>query len=177
MGYKNTKKIIGSKSWSCYLSIFQASLVAKFYDRLRLIRRVLRVSNFFVLKLIEIVILWVNYTIPIGFSLFGHFLDIIFQLLNLLFCLRITDDGSVPEMSIIMIHMITESDLKWCIHLSRSLYLYISAIFSTFQAEWKDMLLLFWGGGGEGAATPLAHINLVFNLRFRRIFVIRSING
>ena len=30
------------------------------------------------LKLIEIVILWVYYTIPFGFSLFRHFLIIIF---------------------------------------------------------------------------------------------------
>ena len=31
-------------------------------------------------KLIEILILWVYYTIPIGFSLFRHFLDITFHL-------------------------------------------------------------------------------------------------
>ena len=34
---------------------------------------------FAVFKLIEIVILWVYYTIPFGFSFFRHFLDIIFQ--------------------------------------------------------------------------------------------------
>ena len=34
------------------------------------------------LKLTEIVILWVYYTIPFGFSLIWHFLDITFQLLN-----------------------------------------------------------------------------------------------
>ena len=44
--------------------------VAKFYGRLRLVRSVLRASKFSVLKLTEIVILWVYYTIPIGFSLF-----------------------------------------------------------------------------------------------------------
>ena len=33
----------------------------------------LRASNFSVLKLIEIVILWVYYTIPFGFSLFWYF--------------------------------------------------------------------------------------------------------
>ena len=42
--------------------------VAKFYGRLRLICIVLRASKFSVLKLIEIVILWVYYTIPLGFS-------------------------------------------------------------------------------------------------------------
>ena len=52
---------------------------AKFYGRLRIIRSVLRVSKFSVLKLIEIVILWVYYTIPFGFSLFRHFLGITFQ--------------------------------------------------------------------------------------------------
>ena len=40
-----------------------------------------------------------------------------------IFWLRITDESSVPEMrkwSILLI----KSDLKWCIHLSRSLCLY-----------------------------------------------------
>ena len=40
------------------------------------------VTNF--IKLIEIVILWVYYTIPFGFSLFWHFWDIIFQPFQLL---------------------------------------------------------------------------------------------
>ena len=35
--------------------------------------------------------------------------------------LRITDEGSVPEMRIWSISLI-QSDLKWCIHLSRSLF-------------------------------------------------------
>ena len=43
--------------------------VAKFYGRLRLIRIILRASKFAVLKFIEIVILWVYYTIPLGFQL------------------------------------------------------------------------------------------------------------
>ena len=50
------------------------------------------------LKLIEIVILWVYYTIPVGFSLFWHFLVITFQLFKLHVWLRITDEGSVSEM-------------------------------------------------------------------------------
>ena len=58
--------------------------VAKFYSRLRLIRSVLRASKFSVLKFTEIVILWVYYTIPFGFSLFLHFWGIDFQLLKLL---------------------------------------------------------------------------------------------
>ena len=35
--------------------------------------------------------------------------------------LRITDEGSVPEMRVWSISLI-KSDLKWCIHLSRSLF-------------------------------------------------------
>ena len=50
--------------------------VAKFYGRPRLIHGVLRATNIFRVKLIEIVILWVYYPIPFGFSLFltllGH---------------------------------------------------------------------------------------------------------
>ena len=37
-------------------------------------------SKFSVLKSIEIVMLWVYYTIPFGFSLFRHFMGITFQL-------------------------------------------------------------------------------------------------
>ena len=72
--------------------------IAKFYGRLRLFRSVLRASKFSELKLIEIVILWVYNTIPYGFSLFRHFLDITFQLFKCFVWLRITDEGSVPEM-------------------------------------------------------------------------------
>ena len=52
---------------------------AKFYNRLRLIRCVLGASKVTVLKLIEIVILWVYYTIPFGFSLFWHFRTTIYN--------------------------------------------------------------------------------------------------
>ena len=97
--------------------------VAKFYGRLRLIRSVLRASKFSVLKLTEIVILWVYYPIPFGFSSIRHFLGITFQRLTYFVWLRITDEGSVPEMRIWSILLI-KSDLKWCIHLSRSLFSY-----------------------------------------------------
>ena len=60
--------------------------VAKFYGRLRLIRSVLRASHFPCSKLIEIVILWVYYTIPFGCTVFfgtfrhhfSHFLTTVF---------------------------------------------------------------------------------------------------
>ena len=81
-------------------------------------------QNFSVFKieLIEIVILWVYFTIPFGFSLFGHFLVIAFQLFILHVWLMITDEGSVPEMRIWSISLI-KSDQKWYIHLSRDLNL------------------------------------------------------
>ena len=74
--------------------------MAKFYDRLRLIRSVLRASKFSVLKLTEIVIFWVYYTIPFGFCLIRHFWGIISQVLNYCVWRRITDEGSVTEMRI-----------------------------------------------------------------------------
>ena len=46
---------------------------AKFYGRLRLIRSVLRAFKVSVLKLIEIIILWVFYNVPFGMSLFRYF--------------------------------------------------------------------------------------------------------
>ena len=82
--------------------------------------------KFSVLKLIEIVILWVYYTIPFGLSFFRYFFALFFN--NFLW-LRITDEGSIPEMRIWSILLI-KSDLKWCIHLSRSLYLYFNYLLS-----------------------------------------------
>ena len=77
----------------------------------------------FRIKLIEIVILWVNYTIPFGFNLFWYFRVNIFYFWKLFVWRRITDEGSLPEMRIWSILLIT-SGLKWCIHLSRSPFLY-----------------------------------------------------
>ena len=74
-----------------------------------------------VLKLAEIVIVWVYYTIPFGFTLIWHFRAIIFNVWNHFVWLRITDEGSLPEMRIWSILLI-KSDLKWSIHLSRSLF-------------------------------------------------------
>ena len=54
----------------------------------------------FRVKLTEIVILWVYYTIPFCFSLIYHFWDITFQLFNYFVWIRITDEGPVPEMLI-----------------------------------------------------------------------------
>ena len=95
--------------------------VAKFYGRLRLIRSVLRASKFSVLKLIEIVILSVYYTILFCFSLFRHYWASLFNFYNFFLWLRITDEGSVPEMRIWSILLI-KSVQKWCMHLSRSLF-------------------------------------------------------
>ena len=98
--------------------------VAKFYSRLRLVRSVLRASKFSVLKLIEIVIFWVYYTISFGFSFFWALFGNTFQLLlNYFVWLRITDEGLVPEMRIWSILLIT-SESKWCIQISRSLFSY-----------------------------------------------------
>ena len=50
--------------------------------------------------------LWVYYTIPFGFNLFWHLLVITFQLFNYIVWLRITDEGSLPEMRIWSISLI-----------------------------------------------------------------------
>ena len=70
------------------------------YGRLRLFRSVSRASKFSVLKLIEIVILWVYYTIPFGFILFWQFRINISYFRNHFHWRRITDEGSLPEMRI-----------------------------------------------------------------------------
>ena len=48
--------------------------------------------------------------------------------------LRITDEGSVLEMRIWSILLI-QSDLKWCIHLGRSLFLYFKSIYFRQQKK------------------------------------------
>ena len=65
--------------------------------------------------------LWVSYTFPCSFSLFRYFGGTIFNFLNYFVWLRITDEGSVPEMRIWSVLLI-KSDLKLCIHFSRSLF-------------------------------------------------------
>ena len=57
-----------------------------------------------------------------GASIFNHFF-------NYFVWLRITDESSVPEMRIWSILEI-KSDLKWCIDLSRSLFLYFNYLVS-----------------------------------------------
>ena len=61
----------------------------------------------------------------LALACFWHFLGITFQLLNYMyfFGLGSLTRGSVPEMRIWYILLI-KSDWKWCIHLSRSLFLY-----------------------------------------------------
>ena len=94
---------------------------AKVYGRLRLIRIVLRASTFSVLKLIEIVILLVHYTSLLAAACFGMFVHHI-NVLNYFVCLRTTDESSVPEMRI-RSKLLIKCDLKWCIHLSKRLFL------------------------------------------------------
>ena len=62
---------------------------------------------FSVLKLFEIVILWVYYTILFVFAYLEH----LFSPFVNTFWLKITDEGSVPEMRILSIVLI-KSDLK-----------------------------------------------------------------
>ena len=97
--------------------------VAKLYDRLQLIRSFLRASKVSVLKFIEIVILWIYYMVSLLTSAcFCTFVTSLFNFLNYFVRLRITDEGSVPEMRI-WSTLLIKSDLKWCIHLD---FFYIS---------------------------------------------------
>ena len=93
-------------------------------------------QNFPCKNSMEIVILWVYYTILFGFSLFRHFWVSHFNFLNYFVWLRITDEGSVLEMRIWSILLI-KSDLKWRIHLSKSFYLY-----SVDYRNWLDLIIL-----------------------------------
>ena len=61
-----------------------------------------------VLKLIEIVILWIWYTIPFGSSFLGTIGSLLFNVLNFIVWLRITDEGSVPVMRVWYVLLINE---------------------------------------------------------------------
>ena len=61
-----------------------------------------------------------------------------FQFFNFFVWLRITDEGSVPEMRIWSILLI-KSDLKWCIYLSRSLFLYEQCKLSQLKGIYSAM--------------------------------------
>ena len=102
--------------------------VTKFYCRLWLIRSVLRAPKYPMLKLIEIVILWVYYTISLASACFDPLVTSLSNFRNYFVSLRITDEGSVPEMRI-WSKLFIKSDFKWCIHLSRSLFLYCNLKF------------------------------------------------
>ena len=68
------------------------------------------------LKWTELVIFVVYYTIPFGSACFSTFWASICNVWNYFIWLRITDEGSVPEIRIWSMLLI-KSDLKWCIHL------------------------------------------------------------
>ena len=88
------------------------------------------------LEFIQIVIFGVYYTIPFGSTLFWHFGAYFFNFLNYFLWLRITDEGLVPEMRIWSILLI-KSDLKWCIHVSRSLF--FNCITNTKRVSMKHL--------------------------------------
>ena len=123
---------------------FPRAHVAKFYCWVRLIRSVLRASKFSVLKLIEIVILWFLTPSVLASAYVGTFRPS-FSTLKLLYLTTdhwrgtstLSKIEKVPrgirgEKSKIRIWYIVlvKSDLKWCIHLRRSLFLYFNYLVS-----------------------------------------------
>ena len=108
------------------------------------------------------IILWVCYTIPFGFGLFRHIWASFFNFLNYFAWLRITDEGSVPEMRVWSILLI-KSYLKWCIHFSRSLFLYI-----TCTSTWCVSLLVDQRVP-EGTCSQVLRSTSVDSLCFRAL--------
>ena len=138
--------------------------LAKSYSWLRLIQSVLTSSKFSVLKLLEIVILWVYYTIPFDFTLFMVFRAIIFNFWNHFIWLRITDKGSLPEMRIWSILFI-KSEFKWCMHLSRSLFLYCKQtieghLYLDSTTQWRPAK---WS---TTTTKPIPRYHLIFSVPF-----------
>ena len=65
--------------------------------------------------------------------LFSHFCVSLFNWL-----VRITDEGSVPEIRVWSI-LLKKSDLKWCIHLGRSLF-FVFKLLGECHFEMIDVL-------------------------------------
>ena len=99
---------------------------SQFYGWLRLIRSVWRASKFSFLKFIEIVILWVYYTIPFGFSLFWDFLVVTSQVFNL--CFAQDHWWVLSSRNAYMVNIVNLIGFKCCINLRRSLYLNLLCI-------------------------------------------------
>ena len=106
--------------WS---SEFSRAHVAKFYDRLWSIRSVLRASKLSVFKIhLNCYLVGVLHN-PVSLQLVLVLLEHYFKLFYYFVLLLVTYEGSVPEKhrwSLLLI----KSDLKRCIHLRRSLFLY-----------------------------------------------------
>ena len=98
----------------------------------------------------------------------------LFNFLNYIVWLRITEEGSVPEMRIWSILLII-SDLKWCIHLSRSLFLYLHLVSilhigtsmilcpyttQTLRITWARCSLLSLRSQTRQRATPASYLDL-----------------
>ena len=94
---------------------------------------------------IEFLILQVYYTIPFGFRLFRwSFWTLLVIFLNYFVLLRMTDEGSVPEMRILSILLI-KPDWKLCIHLTRSLFLCLCMLlFCTSIRCWYSVVLRYF---------------------------------
>ena len=127
--YEIKQELLG-ECYCWWTSESPRAYLARFYGQFRLIRSVSRASKLSILKLIEIVILWVYYTNPFGLSFFRHFRVNIFNFWNHFVWRRTTDEGSLPEIRIWSILLI-KSELKWWIHLSRSIFLY-------FYSNWPS---------------------------------------
>ena len=107
--------------------------VVKFYGPIRLIGSVLRASKLPVIKLMEIFYFFApSLLASTCFDTFGLSLS---NFWNYFAWLRITDEGSVPEMRIWSILWI-KSELKCCIHLRESLFIF--QLLGEFHCWWTS---------------------------------------
>ena len=99
--------------------------------------------------------------------LFGSFGTSFSNFLNNFVWLRITDEGSVPEIRNWYILLI-KSDLKWCIHLGRSL-------FNILTTWWVSLLVDQWVP--ESTCSQVLRSTLVDSciLRASKFFVLKLI--
>ena len=95
----------------------------------------------------------------------------ILKFLNNYVWLRITDEGSVPEMRIWSIFLI-KSDLKWWTHLNGSLYLYYSIHRLTCQ-KCKPVPLLVWPS--DVILVQFTHTVVIFSISVMYVLFIAPV--
>ena len=114
---------------------------------------------------VETIFTWVCHVFGLWISNIPRYFILLFNFWNYFVWLRITDEGSVPEMRIWSILLI-KSDLKLCKHSSKSIFLYLiwDLIGQKFQTRREMSFKCKWRSFGQTIMFFPVDLNLKFDL-------------